>query len=415
MKRCQAKAAGRECGRDVAPGMLACCRTHVRVMIPSGTPGVFKRGGRWVVVWKDRGSQRTSSHTSKALAVEDKARRMSGDRQPQSRARFDDYAREWVAGHHKVSDETRSMYAWVLEAHAIPHFRGTPLGRVSKLQVRAFVQGLEQQQNHRPACKRRGACDCPPLAASSVTRYVAVVRALFASAVRDDAIARNPCAGLEPGRQGAAGKAKPPATLTRAELAAVLAELPDRWRPLFGLLAASGLRVSEALGLDKGDVVFPDVAGNVVAIGGAPQPTLLRVQRQFYRGRLKDLKTESGHRVLPLPAGLAGQLRPLCEGPDGPLFHTMTDSRFSDRNVRRVLDAATERAGLGWRPGFHVFRHSVASMLFEEGRNARQVSDWLGHADAGFTLRTYVHQHDAGLGGPLDSVGEAAPAGSEAA
>jgi hypothetical protein len=41
-------------------------------------------------------------------------------------------------------------------------------------------------------------------------------------------------------------------------------------------------------------------------------------------------------------------------------------------------------------------------MLFEEGRNVKQVAEWLGHADAGFTLRTYVHLLDAGVGDGLD-------------
>ena len=51
---------------------------------------------------------------------------------------------------------------------------------------------------------------------------------------------------------------------------------------------------------------------------------------------------------------------------------------------------------------FHTFRHTCASLLFEEGRNVKQVADWLGHADPGFTLRTYVHLLDAGLGGGLE-------------
>jgi site-specific recombinase XerC len=47
---------------------------------------------------------------------------------------------------------------------------------------------------------------------------------------------------------------------------------------------------------------------------------------------------------------------------------------------------------------FHAFRHTCASLLFDAGRNVKQVSEWLGHADAAFTLRTYVHLMDAGVG-----------------
>jgi integrase len=51
---------------------------------------------------------------------------------------------------------------------------------------------------------------------------------------------------------------------------------------------------------------------------------------------------------------------------------------------------------------FDTFRHTCASLLFDDGRNIKQVQEWLGHADPAFTLRTYVHLMDAGVGGGLD-------------
>jgi integrase len=56
----------------------------------------------------------------------------------------------------------------------------------------------------------------------------------------------------------------------------------------------------------------------------------------------------------------------------------------------RVLKPAARRAGLGW-VGFHTFRHTCASRLFERGLNVKQVQAWLGHHKASFTLDTYVH------------------------
>jgi integrase len=47
---------------------------------------------------------------------------------------------------------------------------------------------------------------------------------------------------------------------------------------------------------------------------------------------------------------------------------------------------------------FHTFRHTCASLLFDAGRNIKQVQEWLGHADPGFTLSTYVHLMDEGVG-----------------
>jgi integrase len=47
---------------------------------------------------------------------------------------------------------------------------------------------------------------------------------------------------------------------------------------------------------------------------------------------------------------------------------------------------------------FHTFRHTCASLLFEAGRNVKQVQEWLGHATPSFTLETYVHLMDEGIG-----------------
>jgi integrase len=67
--------------------------------------------------------------------------------------------------------------------------------------------------------------------------------------------------------------------------------------------------------------------------------------------------------------------------------------------ARTVLHPAARSVGvkLDGRP-FHTFRHTCASLLFEAGRNVKQVQEWLGHADASFTLRTYVHLMDEGVG-----------------
>jgi integrase len=59
---------------------------------------------------------------------------------------------------------------------------------------------------------------------------------------------------------------------------------------------------------------------------------------------------------------------------------------------------AWSSTGTASRPwvSFHRFRHTCASLLFENGRNVKQVSEWLGHADPSFTLSTYAHLVDEG-------------------
>jgi integrase/recombinase XerC len=337
------------------------------------TPGIYKRGSRYVVVWRHRGAQHKSFHRTLSEAREAKGARQSGERQPATRRLLEDYAREWLDGYagrtsHGFSEQARSDYRRALESYAIPLFAGWKLADVEGADVRRLVASLEA----------RG------LAPASVVKNMTPVRAMFASAVDDDLVKSNPCAGVRVNSRRADAEDDPDAkAMTRVELSRLLSEIPERWLLLFELLAKTGLRISEALGLDWSDVEF----------GAQPR---LRVCRQYYRGDLRQLKTHSGRRDLPLSAGLAQRLWS-AQRASGPVFATRDGNRLMDRNVRRVLDRAGEQTGLGW-VHFHTFRHTCASMLFDSGKNIRQVCDWLGHSDPAFTLRTYVHLMDGGLG-----------------
>jgi integrase len=95
---------------------------------------------------------------------------------------------------------------------------------------------------------------------------------------------------------------------------------------------------------------------------------------------------------------LIAHRRDAYRGDDTPVFASATGRVLYPQNVaRHVLKPAAESVGLGWVT-FHTLRHSCASLLFEAGRNVRQVADWLGHADPSFTLRRYVHLMDEGIG-----------------
>ena len=209
---------------------------------------------------------------------------------------------------------------------------------------------------------------------------------MFATAVEDDDLRSDQSVN----RRRDSDEEEPVAkSMTTAELARLLEAIPEHRLLLFELLAHTGLRISEALGLDWSDIEF----------GEKPR---LHVRRQHYRGKTKRLKTSNGRRTLPLNADLAKRLwlsQPVED--DGPVFATQTGERHhSERNLRRVLDKAACIAGVPW-VGYHTFRHTCASALLADGKNIRQVADWLGHADPAFTLRTYAHLMDGDLGEPL--------------
>ena len=144
------------------------------------------------------------------------------------------------------------------------------------------------------------------------------------------------------------------------------------------------------------------------------------VREQFYKGVRKKLKSGAGKRDIPLSPAMAARLlahrRDNYRGPKTPVFASKAGTELLPANVyRRILAPAAigtgfkvevlikgkdgkQRKQVRSTVSFHNFRHTCASLLFEAGRNIKQVQEWLGHADPGFTLRTYVHLMDDGVG-----------------
>lgn len=342
------------------------------------TPGIFKRGDRYVVVWRHRGKQCKSFHRTFAEAREAKGQRQAGDKRPTSRLGLGDYFAEWIESYagrtaRGFSETTRPEYRRPIEAHAIPKWGTWRLAEVEPADVRELFGSM----------RKAGATT------SQIRKLRVALSAMFATAVDDGLLRSNPVQGV----RIPAGRGEEPTddrkALTRAELRLLLAATPDDWRRLFlEFLAHTGLRISEAIGL----------TWEHVELGESPR---VRVREQFYRGERRGLKSGAGRRDVPLSAGMAARLlahrRDTYRGPRAPVFASKVGTELNVNNLRnRILDPAAKSIGLS--VGFHAFRHTCASLLFEQGRNVKQVSEWLGHSDPSFTLRTYVHLLDAGVG-----------------
>jgi integrase len=239
------------------------------------------------------------------------------------------------------------------------------------------------------------------------------VKIVFAVAVEDGDLQRNPAqpvrvnitAGNGAGRS--AVEVDRVRALTREELERFLAALPtDRDRLLFRALVALGLRIGELQELRFKDIEF------------GPRP-VVHVRRQYTRrkghGVIVSLpKTRYGLRDVPLAPKLAAELEALGGDPDDLVFPAAQGGYLDRPNYgARVLKPAARKAGVEW-VSFHTFRHTCASFLFATpreaddagnaarvggGKNVKQVQEWLGHADPGFTLARYVHLLDDGVGG----------------
>ncbi|HYI35652.1 MAG TPA: site-specific integrase [Thermoleophilaceae bacterium] len=332
-----------------------------------------------------------------AEAREAKGRKAAGERTPTSRIGFEEYYDGWITSYagrtaRGFSDTTRTEYRRSLADHAVPRWRTWKLAEVEPSDVRELFADMAATGT----------------TSAGIRKLRAALSVLFASAVEEDKLRTNPVAGVripqtsEPDDDGEDVRK----ALTETELALLLSELPDEWRTFFRLLAQTGMRISEAVGLTWAHV----------DLGERPK---VKVREQVYRGKRRRLKSKNSQRDIPLSPDMAKALmarrRDSFAGANSPVFASGSGAPLNPSNVRgRVLLPATEAVGLGeyvdvekgdkvvreWRTwvNFHVFRHTCASMLFAEGRNVKQVSRWLGHAKASFTLEVYVHLMDDGVG-----------------
>jgi integrase len=345
------------------------------------TPGIYKRGGRYVVTWRDRsGRQRRQSAGTLAEARDLKAKNRN-QRGPAKRIRFAAYAPLWRDSYcgrtnKGVGTGTLDDYVRSIEQDAVPYFGRMFLDEITTGEVKRYVAHLE----------KRG------LAPTSVAKALTVVRLVFASAVEDDdyGLPSNPALGVRVSRRRGDTE-EPVKVLEPEQLERLLDALPDETRLFFDFLFETGLRIGEAIELRWGDV--DTSAGR------------LRIDRQFSRGRLGKPKGNKTRKVR-LSERMTLVLRALrgARPDDALVFTAEQGGRLIPSNVMsRTLKPAAVKAGLGkwiveggrkraesW-VGFHTFRHTCATQLFLRGWNAKQVSVFLGHSDAGFTLRTYVH------------------------
>ena len=215
------------------------------------------------------------------------------------------------------------------------------------------------------------------LAPSSVRRAIASVRGLFAHLIeigeRDD----NPAVNLATPRL----LQKLPRVLAESDVEALL-KAPDletplgvRDRAMIELLYASGLRVSELVGLSLSQARLDLGLVNVIGKGSRERLVPLGESAEQWLGRyLREVRPQ------------------LVKGRHETLFVNRYGKPLSRQGFWKLLRAYGTSAGITeLHP--HLLRHSFATHLLEHGADLRSVQAMLGHADISTTqIYTHIHQ-----------------------
>jgi integrase/recombinase XerC len=243
--------------------------------------------------------------------------------------------------------------------------------------IRAFLAGLHK--NH--------------ISASSSARKLSAVRTLIRY-LRREALVEGDAAALVSAPKRAQTI---PAHLSVDEMVRLL-EMPDvstplgrRDRAILELFYASGLRLSELVGLDMEDV---NLSGRMVRVLGKGRKERLipfnTATADALRSWLKDRATAAVPAGSGLRAQGSGPKDISRKGAKAPVFLNYRGERLSarsvDRLVRRYVAACSTKFGIS--P--HALRHSFATHLLARGADLRAIQELLGHARLSTTQR-YTH------------------------
>ena len=269
--------------------------------------------------------------------------------------------RTWLQEEKHASDNTLSSYlrdinqfkTWLLGASS-PDLR-----RVKKDTINEYMLYLS------------GAGKSP----ATITRCTASLKSFYAYMLGRGAVKTNPAKNI------AALKVerKCPEILTSKEVELFL-EQPKcvdekgyRDHAMLELLYATGIRVSELIGLDVGDV---NLAGGFIRCRSKTRERIIPLYRTAIKA-LRDYITDIRPRII---SGSDEQA----------LFVNMNGGRMSRQGFWKIIKYYQEKAEISKDITPHTLRHSFAVHLLENGADLRSIQEMLGHADISST-QIYAH------------------------
>jgi integrase/recombinase XerD len=271
---------------------------------------------------------------------------------------------DWLTVERGLAANSRAAYRRDLRRYStFLRARGlTDPGAVEERTVHDYVAHLEALTDED---------DRPLLSRASIARALVAVRSFHRFCAREGYLERDPSEDVGAPRvpQGI------PKALDEAEVEALLGAVAGddpvarRDRALVETLYATGIRISEAVGIDLGDLDLED--GLVRVLGKGAKERVVPVGRTARRALDGYLR----HGRLALRAA-----RPRGTPDDDALFLNVRGRRITRQACWTIVRDLAARAGLGERCSPHVLRHSCATHMLDHGADLRVVQELLGHA-----------------------------------
>jgi integrase/recombinase XerD len=221
-----------------------------------------------------------------------------------------------------------------------------------------------------------GTADHRPASPATIHRKSACLRSFYRHLRREGLRESDPTAALSTPRKSR----KLPHVLTRGEVERLLSQPQGtdaqalRDRALLELMYACGLRASEAIGLELGDVDLDE--------------RVLRARGKGSKERLVPIGQAASRAVgLYLERGRARLVKGSAETA---LFVNFRGGQLTRQGLYKIVRRHATTAGLADRMSPHTLRHTFATHLLAGGCDLRSVQEMLGHADVS-TTQLYTH------------------------
>lgn len=208
---------------------------------------------------------------------------------------------------------------------------------------------------------------------------------IFDMALLDHVIDENPCSNgfRDKVKVNTAPEANVRA-LTIEEQQMVLEEIKGtQYDLIIRFLLATGLRPEEAFALTKEDFDF--------------EKCFVRVERAIVKGIIKETKTRSGKRIVPVPRDICTEIEQLaCDDRVFPV---------TQNAIKKYMQRLSKK--LGVRITAYMFRHTFCTRLSQTNIPINTISGLMGHKNAGVTTKVYMSYQDDQMYAVADEVREA--------
>lgn len=218
---------------------------------------------------------------------------------------------------------------------------------------------------------------------TTILRKIASIRGFYKYLYKERYIDSNPADSLIAPKRGKSL----PKFLTDDEMERILDNVDIstpagfRNKAILELLWATGMRVSELSGLNFGDLELDNNEIKVFGKGAKERIVLVS-------NRAKKYLEQYINTARPLVIGVNGVKTD--EDDSSPVFINNTGYRLQTKTIRNVINQVVEKIQLPKHVTPHMFRHSFATRLIENGADLRVVQELLGHASISNT-QIYTH------------------------